>query len=87
MDRPRRSEGYRVEALDDEILLYHPGQTRVIALNPTAALLWNLCDGSRTTGEIVAALREAYPEAAAEIPGDVEELIATFKEHGAIEFA
>jgi len=80
--RPRRAEGYRMEVLDDELLLYHPGQARVIALNPTAALVWSLCDGTRTPGEIVAALQEGYPEAARRDPADVAELLATLRGAG-----
>lgn len=87
MGRPRRVEGYRMEHLDDELLLYHPGQTRVVALNPSAALVWQLCDGTRTREEIVALLRDGYPEAADQIPSDVSALLVTLRDAGAIEEA
>jgi hypothetical protein len=37
----------KVEVIEGELLLYHPGQTRAVYLNPPAALIWSLCDGQR----------------------------------------
>ena len=84
MERVRRADGYRTELLDDEVLLYNPAQTRVIALNATAALVWQLCDGTRSSAEIVALIGEAYPEADA-VVADVDELLATLRGAGAVE--
>lgn len=84
MERVRRADGYRTELLDDEVLLYNPAQTRVIALNETAALVWQLCDGTRTRAEIVALIGEAYPEADA-VAADVDNLLATLRGAGAVE--
>ena len=81
---PRRAEGYSVEELDGELLLFNPADARVIALNQTAALVWNLCDGSRTVEEIGSLIAAAYPEATAEIPGDVAEVVSLFARHGAL---
>lgn len=82
--RPARAEGYSVEELDGELLLFSPASGSVIALNQTAALVWNLCDGSRTVEEIAALIAAAYPDAAAEIPGDVADVVALFGRHGAL---
>lgn len=84
MERVRRADGYRIEMLDDEILLYNPAQTRVIALNPSAALVWQLLDGTRTRAEIVALIGSAYPEADT-VAQDVEELLAKLRGAGALE--
>jgi hypothetical protein len=86
MENIRRADGYRIEVLDDEILLYNPAQTRVIALNASAALIWQLLDGTRGRAGIIALIGEAYPEAAA-IEADVDELLATLRGAGAIEAA
>jgi hypothetical protein len=82
--RPLRTEGYSVEELDGELLLFNAASANVIALNETAALVWNLCDGSRTVEEIGALIAAAYPESAAEISGDVAEVVALFDRHGAL---
>jgi hypothetical protein len=84
--KPRRKTDYRLELIDDELLLYHPGRTKILYCNQTASLVWNLCDGQRTAEEIAALLAESYPEAAA-IPADVEATLGQFLEHGAIEWA
>lgn len=85
--RPRRKPDYRLEMIDNELLLYHPTQTIIMYCNQTASLVWQLCDGQRTLPEIIALLCDAYPDAADAIPGDVESLLQTFLQHGAIELA
>lgn len=81
---PLRAEGFAVEELDGELLLFSPAHGRVIALNQPAALVWSLCDGTRTIEEIGALIASAYPEAAAEIPGDVAQIVALFERHDAL---
>ena len=83
METVRRADGYRMEVLDDEILLYNPAQTRVIALNASAALVWQLLDGTRDRSEIVALIGAAYPEADA-VAVDVDELLASLRDAGAL---
>jgi hypothetical protein len=51
------------EVVDSEVLLYHPQQTRAFYLNPTAAVIWGLCDGSRSVREIIRVIGEGYPDA------------------------
>lgn len=85
MPKPRRAEGYAIEPLEDELLLFHPGRGSVVALNPTAVLVWNLCDGSRTAEEIAALIAAAYPESAGEVRGDVDEVVALLAGHGAVD--
>jgi pyrroloquinoline quinone biosynthesis protein D len=52
-----------MEVVEDEVLLYHPQHTRAVYLNPTAAAIWGLCDGSRSVREIIRIVGESYPEA------------------------
>ena len=60
---PKPLEGYRVEEMDGELLLYHPQSTATIYMNQTAALVWQLCDGEREVAEIIAILTESFPDA------------------------
>ena len=83
---PLRHPEFRLEQIDDELLLYHPGQTKILYCNPTASLVWQLCDGERTVEEIVNLLREGFPEASASIQPDVEATLRQFASHGAISF-
>lgn len=84
--KPLRKPDYRLETIDDELLLFHPAKTQVLYCNPSASMIWQLCDGQRTTHEIVSLLSDAYPEATDEIARDVETTLQTFSEYGAIEF-
>jgi len=84
-NKPRRRPDYRLEPMDQELLLFHPERGTVLYCNETAALIWQLCDGQRTVEEIVALLVEAYPEAADSITGDVEATVREFTAHGALE--
>ena len=85
--RPRQKPDYRLEMIDDELLLYHPGKTKILYCSQTASLIWHLCDGQRTGQEIVALLSAAFPEAAETVAADVEATLREFLRHGAIEFA
>jgi hypothetical protein len=84
--KPRQKADYRLEVIEDELLLFHPGETKIIYCNPTAALVWRLCDGQRATPEITALLKAAYPEASASLAAEVEAALQQFARHGAIEF-
>ena len=76
--------GYQVETLDDEILLFHPSSRMIFRSNSTGALIWQLCDGKRTVGEIIKVLSASYPEASQQIEKDVPQTLQAFAKHGAI---
>jgi len=56
-------------------LLYDQQQTQAIYLNPTAAAIWLLCDGSSSVDQIIETVQEAYPEAAV-----AEDIIGTLRD-------
>jgi hypothetical protein len=68
---PSRRDGYRIEAIDGELLLHHPGETKVVYCNETAALVWHLCDGRRTPRDIMDLLAAVFPDVAADVAHDV----------------
>jgi Coenzyme PQQ synthesis protein D (PqqD) len=59
---PKPVADVEMEVIEGEVLLYHPRQTRVVYLNQTAALVWGLCDGNRSVGEIIRVIEESYPD-------------------------
>lgn len=85
LQKPWRKPDYRLEQLDNELLLFHPTRTVILYCNPTASLIWQLCDGHHTTQEIIALLSTAYPEASKAIPADVETVLQQLQQEGAIE--
>ena len=71
----RQAPDCLLEDMDGEMLLYQPRTAPTLHLNDSSAVIWNLCDGERSVGEIVDALREAFPEQASEIEADVSQVI------------
>jgi hypothetical protein len=82
--KPKRKPDYRLELLDNELLLYHPTETKIFYFNQTASLIWQLCDGQHSVSEIIGLLNNAYPEAVDTIPIDVANTLKQFEEHGCI---
>jgi hypothetical protein len=70
-------KGYRVEPGDGEHIVYHPTLTTSVYLNDTGAIIWQLCDGTRTVADIIATLTECYPDSGQEIRWGVRELLST----------
>jgi hypothetical protein len=85
-NKPRRIPDYRLEKMDDELLLFHPAQTKILYCNESASLIWQLCDGTHSAPEIAAILADAYPDAADVIANDVDTTLKQFLDHGAIEY-
>jgi len=83
---PQRQDDYTLEVIDDEILLYHPSKEQILYCNPTASLVWNLCDGKRTLQEIIDLLTEAYPDSTEAITKDTQNTLQMFETQGAIQF-
>ena len=83
-DKPRRQPDYRLEMIDNELLLFHPTHEKILYCNETASLIWQLCDGRRTIQEITDLLSAAYPEAADVITGEVKATLDEFLRHRAI---
>jgi hypothetical protein len=73
-----------VEVVDGEVLLYHPQQSRAVYLNSTAAVVWGLCDGSRSVREIIRVIGEGYPDAGANLTEDVLVTINQLQESGVL---
>lgn len=82
---PTPVDGYQIETLDGEIVLFHPTRNIIIHGNRTSAIIWHLCDGARTVDEIVEILSAAYPEARQEVQMDVPAAIQKLVSQGALE--
>lgn len=81
---PQAADDFELEEIDGEILLYSPSATRSVYLNTTASLIWRLCDGNRSVGDIVNQLKEAFPEAQERIEDDVTRSIQLFIDNEAM---
>jgi hypothetical protein len=51
-DYARKTEGLEVQVVGNRVVAFETGSTRLHYLNPTAALILELCDGNRSTEEL-----------------------------------
>jgi Coenzyme PQQ synthesis protein D (PqqD) len=79
---PVPTNNVETEVIDGEVLVYHPQQTRAVYLNPTAAVVWGLCDGNRSVREIIRTIDESYPDASASLTEDVLVTLNQLQESG-----
>lgn len=82
--RPEQNTGYMLEELDGELLLYHLDQTTTVYLNNSAAIVWHLCDGTRTIADIITVLQAKFPNAADDITADVKDAVEQLQQAGAL---
>ena len=83
--KPRQKPDFRLEEIDGELLLYHPTNTTIMYCNPSASVIWQLCDGERTVEEIAIVLAAAFEQNLETITTDVESTLDLFCKHKAIE--
>jgi hypothetical protein len=84
---PTAVANVKEEVIAGELLLYHPAQTKAIYLNPSAALIWGLCDGRRSIREIVNLIAEGYPESKPTVAEDVLTTLESLQENRVLIFA
>jgi coenzyme PQQ biosynthesis protein PqqD len=80
----KQSFGYFVEEMEGECLLYRLGAHKAIHLNDSAALIWKLCDGTRSMQDIVAFLSQEYPDSHDDLSADVREAVEMLIREGAL---
>ena len=76
------ASGVAREVLEGECLVCHPRDMRVFHLNPSATLIWGLCDGVRPADDICQMIRQGYPDAPANLLDVVMATLAQFEEYG-----
>ena len=57
MPHPKQAANVYVESLDDELCVYDWQQKQMHALNPTAALVWEQCDGQTDLAQMATRLQ------------------------------
>jgi len=76
--KPLRREGISATEVGSQVLLCSADQEAIHFLNPTARLIWELCDGEHTIEDLARAIGESFnvPEAV-DLRADVEATLAT----------
>lgn len=83
---PSRKEGYYLKKTPCCYVLRDTENNDVLLLNDTGVLIWELCTREYNTGELVAMLREVFPEQPERISRDVGRVLDTLREYDVIEF-
>jgi hypothetical protein len=73
---PQRNPAFRLEILDQEIILLRPSDGKIVQCNQTAGAVWQLCDGTMPASEIAALFRDAFEEPGTDVSADVYDALA-----------
>jgi pyrroloquinoline quinone biosynthesis protein D len=79
---PTRRPDVAAFALDDELVLYDPCSARAHVLNATAARMWELCDGARTTSSVAREIAASYALDDEQAHADVREFVEDLGQAG-----
>jgi hypothetical protein len=84
---PRRGEGFQLKRTPCCFLLADAEDRNLLKLNQTGVLLWELCRGEFTVGEILSLLEETFPEASGDIAKDIYRVLDEFQAAGVVELS
>lgn len=86
-ERPHKHPAVRDELLaDGSMVLFHTGSPQLMTLNPTAALVWEYCDGAHTSTMIAAEVRALFPDVAT-VADDVTAILHNLRARGMLDDA
>jgi hypothetical protein len=57
---PRKADSLEINEAEDGLVVYDPVHDMVHHLNPSASLIFDLCDGTRDADEIARVVAEAW---------------------------
>jgi hypothetical protein len=78
-----RAKPLPARQVGDEMLVRSPDTGEVHFLNPTAALIWTLCDGATSVAQCEAQLRSRFRiSESTDLRADIEEVVRGFRERG-----
>jgi hypothetical protein len=86
--RPSRIEGVRIsELLDGETVVSTPDAEKAVILNELGGVVYQLCDGQRTTAELAAFVADNVPGGADrdQVQRDVERVVGELCDAGVLE--
>ncbi len=82
--RPTKVAGVLDELLaDGTMVLFSPVGQQIITLNPTAALIWECCDGAHAVAAIADEVRDVFPDAPA-VEGEIGALLGELRAKGMV---
>jgi len=82
----QKADGLDIHLVEDHCVVFDTVCDRIHYLNPTAALVLELCDGNRPPTEIAALVREAYGLATTPLD-EITRCLSSLKEMGIVRLA
>ena len=83
---PLRKKSVLRRDMGEETVLYDEQTGAVHALNPTASLVWDLCDGKHSVGAMEESLRDRFNVGGGEaVAEDIRKVIERFQSEGLLE--
>jgi pyrroloquinoline quinone biosynthesis protein D len=76
---PRKRAGVLELDMGDGFVLYNDDASLVHHLNPSAAIVWHLCDGRSTVGELARDIAAEYGLVEPDVRREVGSLVAEFE--------
>ncbi|MDG6025390.1 MAG: PqqD family protein [Candidatus Brocadia sp.] len=84
--KPIRKPGIMVQDMGRETLLYSAEGKAIHVLNPTAKLIWELCDGKHSIEEMEQVIRAGFSISDNHnVAGDIRHTLEVFTEKGVVE--
>jgi hypothetical protein len=78
-DRPLKRRNIACRNMGTETLLYDAQAEAIHVLNPTALLIWNLCDGNHSLQDVKKELMAAFSLATEhDVLADIQQTVDTF---------
>ena len=77
--KPKVRDDLSVVELDGEAVIYDEQTADLHHLNPTATIVFGLCDGTATMAEIATDISDAFGVPAAEVETQVRGLVRQFR--------
>ena len=85
---PQQKLDFVSQDIGGETILYSKDDEAIHVLNPTAKVIWDLCDGQHSIDEIERALRDNFSiKDDQDVAGDILRTLAVFQAKGLIQQA
>ena len=81
----KQAEDCLLEDMDGEVLVYNTVTAETLHLNAPSAIVWRMCDGERSTAEIIELVEQAFPDQVEQIAQDVENVVRDLQERKVLE--
>lgn len=79
-----RSYAFYMEQVEEEWLLYRRTSQKAIYLDQITSVIWQLCDGTRSSAEVAEAISDLYPDDAQTVTRDVLATLDALHSEGAV---